>query len=268
MSKWHLFRATIVVLIATTCAHIGRADSVTVAKVADGDTFTTSEGQKIRILGIDAPEDDALSRDHLVAMIAGVTVTLEYEGDRTDKYGRTLAFLRLSDGTDVGRRMVADGYALVYVKYSCSRTDEYLEVEHAARGAGRGIWAGHLKSASQLPVTTSRPPISIDRSKEDLTQTVYVTKSGTKYHRAGCRYLAKSAIPMSLGDAMASHGPCSVCVPPTAGTAAPGSTTQPSLTHPSPSTSSSGRCAATTKKGTRCKRTAKAGSRYCWQHGR
>lgn len=28
-----------------------------------------------------------------------------------------------------------------------------------------------------------------------------------------------------------------------------------------------GRCEATTKKGTQCKRSAKAGSRYCWQHG-
>lgn len=29
----------------------------------------------------------------------------------------------------------------------------------------------------------------------------------------------------------------------------------------------SGRCQAITKKGTQCKRTAKAGSKYCWQHG-
>jgi hypothetical protein len=30
---------------------------------------------------------------------------------------------------------------------------------------------------------------------------------------------------------------------------------------------SSGRCQATTQKGTQCKRNAKAGSNYCWQHG-
>lgn len=29
-----------------------------------------------------------------------------------------------------------------------------------------------------------------------------------------------------------------------------------------------GRCAATTKKGTRCSRNASAGSRYCWQHNK
>ena len=34
------------------------------------------------------------------------------------------------------------------------------------------------------------------------------------------------------------------------------------------SSSYSGRCQATTKKGTQCKRTAQSGSRYCWQHQR
>ncbi len=32
-------------------------------------------------------------------------------------------------------------------------------------------------------------------------------------------------------------------------------------------TVTTGRCQATTKKGTQCKRNAKAGSKYCWQHG-
>jgi hypothetical protein len=43
---------------------------------------------------------------------------------------------------------------------------------------------------------------------------VYVTRTGGKYHRAGCRYLSKSAIPMTLKDAASGHSPCSVCRPP------------------------------------------------------
>jgi endonuclease YncB( thermonuclease family) len=46
-------------------------------------------------------------------------------------------------------------------------------------------------------------------------QTVYITKSGNKYHVAGCRYLAKSSIPIDLADAVArGFSPCSVCNPP------------------------------------------------------
>lgn len=46
------------------------------------------------------------------------------------------------------------------------------------------------------------------------TVTVYITRTGSKYHRAGCRYLSKSMIPISLEEAAISYGPCSVCNPP------------------------------------------------------
>lgn len=45
-------------------------------------------------------------------------------------------------------------------------------------------------------------------------QTVYVTKSGTKYHADGCKFLAKSKAPMKLKDAVKQYTPCSVCNPP------------------------------------------------------
>lgn len=46
------------------------------------------------------------------------------------------------------------------------------------------------------------------------TQTVYITRTGKKYHRASCGYLRQSKIPMELSDAAASYGPCSRCKPP------------------------------------------------------
>jgi cytoskeletal protein RodZ len=46
------------------------------------------------------------------------------------------------------------------------------------------------------------------------TITVYITRTGTKYHRADCRYLRKSKIPISLKDAKKHYEPCSVCKPP------------------------------------------------------
>ena len=83
----------------------------------------------------------------------------------------------------------------------------------------------------------------------------YITNTGEKYHRGGCRYLSSSAIPVSLADAQSrGYGACKVCI---------GS----SSTTTKKSYATSGRCLATTKKGTQCKRTSKAGSGYCWQHG-
>lgn len=46
--------------------------------------------------------------------------------------------------------------------------------------------------------------------------TVYVTRTGSKYHRGGCQYLRRSKIKMTLREAVdAGYDPCSVCDPPT-----------------------------------------------------
>jgi len=44
--------------------------------------------------------------------------------------------------------------------------------------------------------------------------TVYVTRTGTKYHRGSCRYVSRSKIPMKLSKAKARYHPCRVCKPP------------------------------------------------------
>lgn len=102
------------------------------------------------------------------------------------------------------------------------------------------------------------------------TDTVYVTKTGTKYHRAGCRSLSRSQIAMTLKEASARYTPCLICKPPTLSTTgttpAPTSVPAERLPPPKPAEQSV-RCQAITKKGTQCSRNAKPGSRYCWQHG-
>lgn len=54
---------------------------------------------------------------------------------------------------------------------------------------------------------------SISLAQQD--ETVYVTKTGAKYHKAGCSYLKKSSISMKLSEAAKSYSPCSRCNPPT-----------------------------------------------------
>lgn len=103
-----------------------------------------------------------------------------------------------------------------------------------------------------------------------LAQTVYITRTGKKYHESSCSSLRKSSIPIDLKEAVSrGFGPCSRCNPPilsvaSATTKEPSSAVERKTTK---STVTSGRCQATTKKGTQCKRNAKSGSNYCWQHG-
>lgn len=67
------------------------------------------------------------------------------------------------------------------------------------------------------PVKENAPPVDEEnnQSSAPTQETVYITKTGEKYHKEGCRYLSKSKIPIDLSEAIASgYGPCSVCNPP------------------------------------------------------
>jgi hypothetical protein len=68
------------------------------------------------------------------------------------------------------------------------------------------------------PSETRPPPIQqvSPPTAEKLSVTVYITRTGKKYHRLGCQYLRSSCIPVSLSTARLYYTPCSVCRPPEA----------------------------------------------------
>jgi hypothetical protein len=72
-----------------------------------------------------------------------------------------------------------------------------------------------LRSSAAPAIATATSQKQPPEKQTPETETVYVTKTGKKYHRAGCRSLAKSAIAMKLKDAAKSYSPCKVCKPPT-----------------------------------------------------
>lgn len=104
-------------------------------------------------------------------------------------------------------------------------------------------------------------------------QTVYVTKTGGKYHKESCRY---SKTGWSSGLAAAKKKgltACLVCKPSSTETgeskplplSSGSSKTEPTKETKSIQTYSS-QCRATTKAGIRCSRKSADGSSYCWQH--
>lgn len=59
------------------------------------------------------------------------------------------------------------------------------------------------------------PPEDEPEEPDKQTVTVYVTKTGEKYHVSGCQYLSKSKIAIDLDDAIAEgYTACSKCGPP------------------------------------------------------
>ena len=111
---------------------------------------------------------------------------------------------------------------------------------------------------------------SIGCSQSSLSQSVYTTKTGEKYHTANCRYLKhyKKEIPLEQAINLG-YQACSVCKPETN----PGKTqnlvqSDPNTTYHgivSPKTSAT-QCTGKTKAGKRCKRMTKNASGRCYQH--
>jgi micrococcal nuclease len=122
----------------------------------DGDTFWaddgTSKGVKIRLIGVDAPESRKTfkkevgyfgkeAKAYLTNLLIGKSVRLEYDVNRTDQYGRTLAYVYLQDGSFVNADLVKNGYAMTLtippnVKYA----DEFVKLQEDARENNRGLW--------------------------------------------------------------------------------------------------------------------------------
>jgi len=189
-------------------------DYYEVSKVVDGDTIRLENGETVRLIGIDTPETVHPSKaveyygkeasDFTRMMVEGKQVELEFDVQRRDKYNRLLAYVYLEDGTFVNAELVKEGYAKVStyppnVKYA----DLFTKLQKEARENNRGLWAPEKER-----ITTPQKAILTGE------ETVYVTKTGKKYHRVGCRYLSRSMIPISLKEAVYSYGPCSVCNPP------------------------------------------------------
>ena len=146
-------------------------DDTTVERIVDGDTIVVAGGIRVRFIGMNTPETrdprtgiecfgPEASRHTTELLPAGTPVRLVYDVERTDQYGRTLAYVhRLSDGLFVNVALVRDGFAQVATyPPNVAHVDELRAAEAEARLAGRGLWAGCPAGGSTATTTTTVLP--------------------------------------------------------------------------------------------------------------
>ena len=138
----------IIILLScsTKNSSIKTNDSITgkVIKIVDGDTFDIlMDNQatiRIRMNGIDCPERKQdyyqVCKDALGTYIFGKEVSLITNG--RDKYMRTIAEVFISK-EDINLKMIANGYAWHYKKYSSDTKMAQAEID--ARNNKVGLWA-------------------------------------------------------------------------------------------------------------------------------
>jgi micrococcal nuclease len=185
-----------------------------VTRVIDGDTIEIETGERVRYLGIDAPETvdprkpvqcfgiEASKKNK--ELVEGKTVRLEKDITDKDKYDRLLRYVYLDPSPPgggsgqvlfVNLELVKQGFAFSYtyppdVKYQ----KEILAAEQEAREQKRGLWAA-------CPITPS-PTIEIQKTPEgDCDIKGNISGSGEKiYHLPGCESYAQTQIDESRGE--------------------------------------------------------------------
>ncbi|ULT58670.1 thermonuclease family protein [Neobacillus drentensis] len=133
---------------------------ITVGRVVDGDTFVTSDGRKVRLIGVNTPESTTRheqygkeASNYTVSKLNGKQIWMQKDVSETDRYGRLLRIIWFGvptndqDEKEIRSKMfnadlVLNGYAepSTYppdVKYS----DYFVKFAREAREANKGLWA-------------------------------------------------------------------------------------------------------------------------------
>ncbi|WMJ78737.1 MULTISPECIES: thermonuclease family protein [unclassified Sedimentibacter] len=185
-----------------------------VIRVVDGDTFEINfdgKKEKVRLIGVDTPEsvhpdanrnveEGKLTSEYTKKYLEGKEVTLEFDVQERDKYGRLLAYVWLN-GEMYNKHLLNIGYAQVAtyppnVRY----VDEFTALQEVARDNKVGLWEA---TANEEP---------------NLAEYIGNTNS-KKFHRPDCSSVEKMSknnkiIFNSRTEAIdQGYGPCGICKP-------------------------------------------------------
>jgi len=156
ISRWRgWWLVLLLTLLPAPIVSQGDSAVVQVVRVIDGDTIQVccvfGDREKVLYIGINTPETKHPTKgvEHFGKeaseanrkLVDGKTVSLEFDVEQRDRYGRLLAYVFLKDGTFVNAWLVEHGYAQVMtvppnVKYQ----EVFLKLQREAREAKRSLW--------------------------------------------------------------------------------------------------------------------------------
>jgi len=133
--------------------------------IYDGDTLKLQDGRKLRLIGINTPElgkkekptqPYAKKAKQKLKQILhrSKNLYLAYDQEQKDKYGRTLAYAFMPDGTDIQARLIEAGLGIsIIVPPNQANITCYRKLEKIARKQRKGLWKQtefHPRSVADL----------------------------------------------------------------------------------------------------------------------
>lgn len=180
-----------------------------VSKVIDGDTFSIVDGGKIRLIGINAPEEGecfyASSTEYLSSLIGGKKIRLEKDISGSDEYGRLLRYTILpaptpeEDDTLVNEMIVREGYAKRQQQAPDNRyKDLLITAEAEAKKLGKGLWSVCTTTAepNEEREIDLGPPFPECNIKGNISEKGY----GKTYLVPGCDNYEKTKVDERKGE--------------------------------------------------------------------
>ncbi|HXY34988.1 MAG TPA: thermonuclease family protein [Planctomycetaceae bacterium] len=129
------------------------ADAVRhVERVIDGDTIVLDGNVRVRLIGVDTPETKHPHKpveplgpeatEFTRSLVEGRDVTLAFDRERRDRYGRVLAYVYF-DGKLLNEEIIRAGFsrAETHFKFDRAMARRFQQAEDEAREARRGIWS-------------------------------------------------------------------------------------------------------------------------------
>ncbi len=107
-----------------------------VARVIDGDTLVLTNGEKIRLLGIDAPERGekcyAEAKNLLESLTLSMEIMLQSEGVEVDQYGRSLRWIYFGN-RNINFELVKRGVAKIYFYHELKEKERLIQMQSRAK---------------------------------------------------------------------------------------------------------------------------------------
>jgi micrococcal nuclease len=180
-------------------------EAATVKRIVDGDTFETSKGQKVRLVGVNTPEIHGQAQafgqeasDYAKRELAGRNVLLFKDVSETDRYGRLLRFVFIQGETGLfNERLVREGYARVMtISPDVTFAELFVKSERSARETGRGLWKATAGKSQAGQEEKANPADRADSSAAGCANPKIkgnINSKGTKiYHIPGSAHYGQT----------------------------------------------------------------------------
>lgn len=130
-----------------------------IVRVVDGDTFKimfNGKEESVRLIGVDTPESvnpdksknneyGKIASDFTKSYLENKEVSLEFDVQERDKYGRLLAYVYI-DGEMFNKVLLQEGYAqLDTVPPNVKYVNDFKEIQKEARDNNKGFWGEFFK---------------------------------------------------------------------------------------------------------------------------